>query len=172
VASRRAVLLARETERPLRPYEREDLEIAVSIITVAELEMGVLAAVETRIRAARLRTLLRVLAARGGELERQMSFGIARQLFERELAALCPSDLEASRRHRPSRRPWCPPRPRRRLAIEGDLRRLAAGRQLTLRWPSLSARERLIVGRLALPRAPVSPRAPLSGEPHENRRRL
>jgi DNA-binding CsgD family transcriptional regulator len=39
---------------------------------------------------------LRVLAARGGELERQMSFGIARQLFERELAALRPADLEVA----------------------------------------------------------------------------
>jgi predicted nucleic acid-binding protein len=49
-----SVFVARETNRPLRPYEEEDLEIAVSIVTVAELEMGVLAAVETRIRAAGL----------------------------------------------------------------------------------------------------------------------
>jgi predicted nucleic acid-binding protein len=48
-----SVFVTLETGRPLRPYEDEDLEIAVSIVTVAELEMGVLAAAETRIRAAR-----------------------------------------------------------------------------------------------------------------------
>ena len=35
----------------------EDREIAVSIVTIAELEMGVLAAAEPRTRAARLQTL-------------------------------------------------------------------------------------------------------------------
>jgi hypothetical protein len=59
--SRRAIadtslFIARETGRPLDPYE-EDLEIAVSIVTIAELEMGVLAATALRIRAARLQTL-------------------------------------------------------------------------------------------------------------------
>lgn len=59
--SRRAIadtslFIARETGRPLDPYG-EDLEIAVSIVTIAELEMGVLAAVEPGIRAVRLRTL-------------------------------------------------------------------------------------------------------------------
>ncbi len=51
-----SLFIARETGRPLDPYD-EDLEIAVSIVTIAELEMGVLAAAAPRIRAARLRTL-------------------------------------------------------------------------------------------------------------------
>jgi predicted nucleic acid-binding protein len=59
--SRRAIadtslFIARETGRPLDPYGG-DLEIAVSIVTIAELEMGVLAAAQLRIRAARLQTL-------------------------------------------------------------------------------------------------------------------
>jgi len=59
--SRRAVadtslFIARETGRPVIPYA-EDHEIAISIITIAELEMGVLAAAEPAIRAARLQTL-------------------------------------------------------------------------------------------------------------------
>jgi predicted nucleic acid-binding protein len=51
-----SLFIARETGRPLDPYD-EDLEIAVSIVTIAELEMGVLAAAAPRIRAARLQTL-------------------------------------------------------------------------------------------------------------------
>jgi len=51
-----SLFIARETRRPLDPYE-EDREIAVSMVTIAELELGVLAAAEPRIRAARLQTL-------------------------------------------------------------------------------------------------------------------
>ncbi len=51
-----SLFIARETGRPLDPYE-EGREIGVSIVTIAELEMGVLAATATRIRAARLQTL-------------------------------------------------------------------------------------------------------------------
>jgi predicted nucleic acid-binding protein len=51
-----SLFIARETGRPLSPYE-EDREIAVSIVTIAALEMGVLAAAAPRIRAARLQTL-------------------------------------------------------------------------------------------------------------------
>jgi predicted nucleic acid-binding protein len=51
-----SLFIARETGRPLDPDE-EDREIAVSIVTIAELEMGVLAATEPRIRSARLQTL-------------------------------------------------------------------------------------------------------------------
>jgi predicted nucleic acid-binding protein len=51
-----SVFIARESGRPLAGYD-EDTEIAVSIVTVAELELGVLAAAEPGIRAARLRTL-------------------------------------------------------------------------------------------------------------------
>jgi len=51
-----SLFIAREAGRPLNPYD-DDAEIAVSIVTIAELEMGVLAATEPRTRAARLRTL-------------------------------------------------------------------------------------------------------------------
>ena len=51
-----SLFIARESGRPLDPYE-EDREIAVSIVTIAELEMGVLAAETPRIRATRLQTL-------------------------------------------------------------------------------------------------------------------
>lgn len=51
-----SLFIARETGRPLDRHE-EDCEIAVSIVTIAELEMGVLAATPPRIRAARLQTL-------------------------------------------------------------------------------------------------------------------
>ena len=50
-----SLFIALETGRPLAPSG--DLQIAVSIITIAELEMGVLAAATPRIRATRLQTL-------------------------------------------------------------------------------------------------------------------
>ena len=51
-----SLFIARETGRPvLTPTEHH--EVAVSIVTIAELEMGVLAAAEPGIRAVRLRTL-------------------------------------------------------------------------------------------------------------------
>ena len=52
-----SLFIARETGRPLEKQEEEDREIAVSIVTIAELEMGVLAAAQPRTRAARLQTL-------------------------------------------------------------------------------------------------------------------
>ncbi|MGI8730658.1 MAG: PIN domain-containing protein [Solirubrobacteraceae bacterium] len=51
-----SLFIARETGRPLGPYA-EDAEIAISMVTIAELEMGVLAASEPQTRATRLRTL-------------------------------------------------------------------------------------------------------------------
>lgn len=51
-----SLFIARESGRPLGAYP-EDREIAVSVVTIAELEMGVLAAAEPRVRAARLQTL-------------------------------------------------------------------------------------------------------------------
>ena len=51
-----SVFIARESGRPLDPYD-DDVEIAVSVVTIAELELGVLAADEASIRAMRLRTL-------------------------------------------------------------------------------------------------------------------
>jgi len=51
-----SLFIARKTGRLLDPYP-EDREVAVSIITIAELELGVLAAAEPRTRAARLQTL-------------------------------------------------------------------------------------------------------------------
>jgi predicted nucleic acid-binding protein len=52
-----SVFIARETGRPLG--ELPD-EIAVSVITAAELELGVLRATDTSVRATRLATLSRV----------------------------------------------------------------------------------------------------------------
>jgi predicted nucleic acid-binding protein len=54
-----SVFIAREAGRPLR--ELPD-EIAVSVVTAAELELGVLRAAERRTRAIRLTTLSRVRA--------------------------------------------------------------------------------------------------------------
>ena len=51
-----SLFIARESGRPLGEYS-EDREIAVSVVTVAELELGVLAADAPRVRAARLQTL-------------------------------------------------------------------------------------------------------------------
>jgi len=51
-----SLFIAREAGRPLEPYPA-NREIAVSIVTIAELEMGVLAAAEPRARSARLHTL-------------------------------------------------------------------------------------------------------------------
>jgi predicted nucleic acid-binding protein len=51
-----SLFIARETGRARDPHE-QDREIAVSIVTIAELEMGVLVAAAPRIRAARLQTL-------------------------------------------------------------------------------------------------------------------
>lgn len=51
-----SVLIARETARPLRLGALPD-EVAVSVITIAELRAGVLAAAETAVRARRLATL-------------------------------------------------------------------------------------------------------------------
>lgn len=51
-----SVFIARESGRPLEPYP-EDGEIAISIVTIAELELGVLAATESATRSVRLRTL-------------------------------------------------------------------------------------------------------------------
>jgi predicted nucleic acid-binding protein len=52
-----SVFIARETGRPLGSLPDE---IAVSVVTAAELELGVLRAADPRTRAVRLRTLSRV----------------------------------------------------------------------------------------------------------------
>jgi hypothetical protein len=52
-----SVFIARETGRPLGPLPDE---IAISVVTAAELELGVLRAADPRTRAVRLRTLSRV----------------------------------------------------------------------------------------------------------------
>lgn len=83
-----SVFVARETGRPLRPYEEEDLEIAVSIVTVAELEMGVLAAVETRIRAARLQTLRDVEQLTALSVDRAVASAFATLVVEMRAAGL------------------------------------------------------------------------------------
>jgi predicted nucleic acid-binding protein len=54
-----SVFIARETGRPLGQLPEE---VAVSVVTAAELELGVLRAAEAGTRARRLATLSRVLA--------------------------------------------------------------------------------------------------------------
>lgn len=51
-----SVFVARETGRPLAPFPR-GRKVAVSMVTVAELELGVLTARSSATRACRLRTL-------------------------------------------------------------------------------------------------------------------
>lgn len=51
-----SLFIAREAGRPLESFP-EGLQIAISVVTIAELELGVLAAVKPDIRAIRLRTL-------------------------------------------------------------------------------------------------------------------
>lgn len=55
-----SVFIAREVDRPLGDLPDE---IAVSVITAAELELGVLRAADASVRATRLATLSRVRAA-------------------------------------------------------------------------------------------------------------
>jgi predicted nucleic acid-binding protein len=83
-----SVFVARETGRPLRSYEEEDLEIAVSIVTVAELEMGVLAAAETRIRATRLQTLRDVEQLAALPVDRAVASAFATLVVETRAAEL------------------------------------------------------------------------------------
>lgn len=51
-----SLFIARESGRPVDLYEQQ-VEIAISIVTITELELGVLAAAEPRIRSVRLQTL-------------------------------------------------------------------------------------------------------------------
>jgi predicted nucleic acid-binding protein len=83
-----SVFVARETGRPLRSYEEEDLEIAVSIVTVAELELGVLAAAETRTRAARLQTLRDVEQLTALPVDRTVASAFATLVVETRAAGL------------------------------------------------------------------------------------
>jgi predicted nucleic acid-binding protein len=83
-----SVFVARETGRPLRPYEEEDLEIAVSVVTVAELEMGVLAAAEIRLRATRLQTLRDVEQLTALPVDRAVASAFATLVVEARAAGL------------------------------------------------------------------------------------
>jgi predicted nucleic acid-binding protein len=82
-----SLVIARETGRPLDSYE-EDLEIAVSIVTIAELELGVLtAATAPRIRAARLQTLRDAEQLTAVPLDRAVASAFAKLVVEMRAAA-------------------------------------------------------------------------------------
>jgi len=80
-----SLFIARESGRPLAPYA-EDCEVAVSIVTVAELEMGVLAAVAPRIRAARLQTLRDVEQLNALPVDRRVASAFAALVVEMRAA--------------------------------------------------------------------------------------
>lgn len=72
-----SVFIASELDRPLAP-EPPGRMTAVSVVTVCELEMGVLAADDPAVRARRLRTLLRAEETRPLPIDR----GVASRFAE------------------------------------------------------------------------------------------
>jgi predicted nucleic acid-binding protein len=80
-----SLFIARESGRPLGRYA-EDREIAVSIVTVAELELGVLVAAEPRARAARLQTLRDVEQISALPVDRAVASAFARLVAEMRAA--------------------------------------------------------------------------------------
>lgn len=80
-----SLFIARESGRPLASYS-EDRQIAVSIVTVAELEMGVLAAAEPRLRAIRLQTLRDVEQVSALPVDRTVASAFAALVVEMRAA--------------------------------------------------------------------------------------
>ena len=82
-----SLFIARESGRPLGEYT-EDREIAVSVVTIAELEMGVLAGAEPRARAARLQTLRDVELISALPVDRVVASAFATLVVEMRAAGL------------------------------------------------------------------------------------
>lgn len=80
-----SVLVAREQGRPLRQQLPD--QVAVSVVTVAELELGVLVAADSDIRARRLRTLGEVRALGGALPIDERTASAYAELAARSLAA-------------------------------------------------------------------------------------
>jgi predicted nucleic acid-binding protein len=80
-----SVFIARESGRPLDAYT-DDAEIAVSIVTIAELETGVLAATAPGVRAARLRTLRDVENLTALPIDRDVASAFATLVVETRAA--------------------------------------------------------------------------------------
>lgn len=80
-----SLFIAHESGRPLQAYS-EDREIAVSVVTIAELEMGVLAAAEPRVRAARLQTLRDVELISALPVDRAVATAFATLVVEMRVA--------------------------------------------------------------------------------------
>jgi hypothetical protein len=79
-----SLFIARGTGRPLAPHG--DREIAVSIVTIAELEMGVLAAAEPGVCSARLQTLRDVEQLTALPVDRDVASAFARLVVEMRAA--------------------------------------------------------------------------------------
>jgi predicted nucleic acid-binding protein len=77
-----SVFIAQESERPLAPFP-PGRATAVSVVTVAELEIGVLAAADASVRARRLRTLRRAEESKPLPIDR----GVASRFAELVVAA-------------------------------------------------------------------------------------
>ena len=81
-----SLFIARETGRHLGAHG--DREIAVSIVTIAELEMGVLAAAAPRLRSARLQTLRDAEQLTALPVEREVASAFATLVVEMRAAGL------------------------------------------------------------------------------------
>jgi predicted nucleic acid-binding protein len=88
-----SLFIARESGRPLDEYA-EDAEIAVSVVTIAALEMGVLAAGEPRVRAARLRTLRDVEQLSALPVDREVASAFATLVVEMRAAGRGPLGVQ------------------------------------------------------------------------------
>jgi predicted nucleic acid-binding protein len=82
-----SLFIARESGRPLGDHP-EDAEIAVSVVTITELEMGVLAAAAPRVRAARLQTLRDVELISALPVDRAVATAFATLVVEMRAAGL------------------------------------------------------------------------------------
>lgn len=80
-----SVLIAREQRRPLQQQLPE--HVAISVVTLAELELGVLVATDSDTRAQRLRTLSEVRALAGALPIDERTASAYAQLAARTLAA-------------------------------------------------------------------------------------
>ncbi len=80
-----SILIAREQGRPLRRQLPD--QVAVSVVSIAELELGVLVAADSDTRAQRLRTLSEVRALAGALPIEERTASAYAQLAARSLAA-------------------------------------------------------------------------------------
>jgi len=87
-----SVFIAREQARPLEPLPRE---VAVSVVTLGELELGVMAAPDRRVRARRASTLSLARAADPIPVVEATMTAFASLVHACRRAGLCPKVLDA-----------------------------------------------------------------------------